>query len=532
MCGIAGIVGPLAAQRSLEELLTPLAHRGEPSFQNEVNITPNQFALGMHRLAIVDAPHGKQPKTTPDGKIICIFNGEIYNHVALKQELSPYFTFTSACDTEVILFSYCYWGEEFVHKLDGKFAIAIYDSIKEELILTRDPMGVKPIYYATEKNSFLFSSEIKSFSTCSDIETIDELPPGTLWNNGRILPYFKLPSFIPSEQNFSEATEKLATLLNSAVSKRIPGDAKAIASLLSGGIDSSIITYLAHKRHPNVVAYTLSVPGKESADLNAAKELCETFNITHKIVSPSISDMQQFYLREGVYMTESFEPVLVRNAVSYHFLCRQVTADGFKYCLNGEGADELFGGYDFVREASPSLRDKALEYSLRYIYRTYLQMADRASMYATLEARVPYMDRKLVEFCLTLPPEFRINDTQNKLILRQLYKNKLPDSITQRVKVGMNEGSGYGRNIPTESIYYQAVYNFYQSNSSVLENDLKVCHAYQEKYQLNIKDIEEVYNFARFHSYGFHRLRIEPTRLHLNTALKQDLIFDKHQLRA
>jgi asparagine synthase (glutamine-hydrolysing) len=525
MCGIAGIVGSLATEENLARLLKPISHRGESSFQNEINITNNKFALGMHRLAIVDAAHGKQPKTTTDGRIICIFNGEIYNHVALKQELFPYFTFTSACDTEVILFSYCHWGEEFVHKLDGKFALAIYDAIKGELILTRDPMGVKPLYYAKEKNSFLFSSEVKSFSEYSNIETIEELQPGTLWSNGRILPYFKLASFISSEQSFSIASEKLAILLNAAVSKRIPDDAKAIASLLSGGIDSSIITYLAHKIHPNVIAYTLSVPGRESADLNAAKELCETFNIKHKIVSPSTSDMQQFYLREGVYMTESFEPVLVRNAVSYHFLCRQVTADGFKYCLNGEGADELFGGYDFIREALPPLRDKALEYSLRHIYRTYLQMADRASMYATLEARVPYMDRKLVEFCLTLPPDFRINGSHNKHILRELYKGKLPDSITQRAKVGMNEGSGYGRNTPTESIYYQAVYNFYQSNSSVLENDLKICHVYQEKYQININDIEEVYNFSRFHSYGFHRLSMKPMRLHLNTALKQELIF-------
>ena len=529
MCGIAGIVGSLANQENLARLLNPISHRGESSFQNEINITYNKFALGMHRLAIVDAAHGKQPKITPDGKIICIFNGEIYNHVGLKQELSSYFTFTSACDTEVILFSYCQWGEAFVHKLDGKFAIAIYDSIKEKLILARDPMGVKPLYYTTYKNSLLFSSEVKSLSEYSDIETIEELPPGTLWSNGQILQYFKLPCFISSEQPFSIASKKLKVLLNAAVSKRIPGDAKAIASLLSGGVDSSIITYLAHKKHPNVIAYTLSVPGKESSDLNAAKDLCKTLHIKHKIVSPSISDMQQFYLREGVYMTEAFEPVLVRNAVSYHFLCRQVTEDGFKYCLNGEGADELFGGYDFIREASPSLRDKALEYSLRYIYSTYLQMADRASMYTTLEARVPYMDRKLVEFCLTLPSKFRINDDQNKLILRHLYRNKLPNNITYRIKVGMNEGSGYGRNIPTESIYYQAIYNFYQSSPLALENDLKVCYTYEEKYQLNINDIEEVYNFARFHSYGFHRLRMKPMRLHLNTALKKKLIFGNNK---
>lgn len=525
MCGIAGIVGPLASQQRLEQLLSPISHRGETYHQNEIKVNQHSYALGMHRLAIVDATHGQQPKTTPDGKIICIFNGEIYNHAELKQELSPHFTFTSACDTEVILFSYCYWGQDFIHKLDGKFSIAIYDCIKSQLLLVRDPLGVKPLYLATVRNNFLFSSELKSFSTCSEIETLEELLPGTLWHNGSSKLYFKLAPFVALEHTLPKALEELDKTLKSAVTKRIPQDAKAIACLLSGGIDSSIITYLAHKAHPNVIAYTLAVPGKESNDLFAATELCQALNITHKIVSPPVSDMQEFYLCEGVYMTESFEPVLVRNAVSYHFLCRQVAADGFKYCLNGEGADELFAGYDFIQQASPSLRDKVLEYSLRYIYRTYLQMADRASMYTTLEARVPYMDRKLVEFCLTLPPAFRIKGIQNKIILRQLYKNELPDTITQRRKVGMNEGSGYGRNLPTESIYYQAVCSFYQKNPMIFESDLKLCQSYQKDHQLNLADIEEVYNFARYHSYKFHRLKMNPVRLHLNTKFKHNLIF-------
>ena len=234
--------------------------------------------------------------------------------------------------------------------------------------------------------------------------------------------------------------------------------------------------------------------------------------------------MQLFYLDEGVYMTESFEPVLVRNAVSYHFLCRRVVADGFKFCLNGEGADELFGGYDFVREVPIHLQDDVIWHSLSIIHKTYLQMADRASMYATLEARVPYMDRDLIEFCLSLPPNARVSGNDNKVLLRQAFKNELPENITYRRKTGMNEGAGFGVNASKESIYHQAVDTYYKNHVSKFKEDLNLCNSVAIEGKLDLTDIEEVYNFARFVRLNYIKLRNSQNRLQLNTKLKKVLV--------
>ena len=233
--------------------------------------------------------------------------------------------------------------------------------------------------------------------------------------------------------------------------------------------------------------------------------------------------MGDFYLKHGVYMTESFEPVLVRNAVTYHFVCRQVAADGFKYCLNGEGADELFGGYDFVREAPKDKQDQLIWHSLSIIHNSYLKMADRASMYTTLEARVPFMDKHLVEFALNLPPQARIHGGINKFALRSLFTKELPEEITHRKKVGMNEGAGFGVNQSDQSIYYKAVKSYYDKEPQQYERDLALCIKEDEQNCVNYDQIEEVYNFARFVELGFKKLQGGSRRIQLNTPLRKEL---------
>jgi len=526
MCGIAGIIGENASETLLKQLLLPIAHRGEVSYRNEMLILPG-MAIGTHRLAIVDEASGRQPVQAKHEKVFCVFNGEIYNHAELRQQLILDNHFLSECDSEVVLYAYLRWGDEFVEHLDGKYAIAIFDENKNILILTRDRMGIKPLFYGRSRENWVFSSELKSLVTLKDdLADINELEPGSIWKNGVVKPYFNLKKFSNQKTSgipMSDYSLKLRDYLTKAVWKRIPEESRKIACLLSGGVDSSIITYLARKLHSKVVAYTLAAPHMPSADLIAAKTLCQRFDIEHIIVSPPVHEMQQFYLDEGVYMTESFEPVLVRNAVSYHFLCRQVVADGFKYCLNGEGADELFGGYDFVREAPIHLRDDIIWHSLSIIHKTYLQMADRASMYATLEARVPYMDKDLVDFCLALPPDARVNGNDNKVLLRQAFRDELPGSITQRRKTGMNEGSGFGVNASKESIYYQAVQTYYENHVSKFEEDLDLCKKLANG-KIDFAEIEEIYNFARFVRLNYIKLKNSQNRLQLNTTLKPRLV--------
>lgn len=525
MCGIAGILGTNVSENALRQLLDPIEHRGEKKYRYETLLTP-EIALGTHRLAIVDETHGQQPFQSQDRLVTTIFNGQIYNHKELREELSQEFNFNTECDTEVVLISYLKWGKDFVNHLDGQFAIALYDERKKELILARDPMGIKPLYYAYDKEKFFFSSEIKSLSKTLDSEII-ELSPGHLWANSQQAPYFSLGTFNSAKDFNKEGppyTPLLKEALKKAVGKRIKENDSQIACLLSGGVDSSIVTYLASRVHPNVTAYTLSEPHKNSDDLKSSSKLADFLKIKHVVVSPSIEEMSQFYLQYGVYMTESFEPVLARNAVAYHFVCKQVAADGFKYCLNGEGADELFGGYDFIKEAPTEMQDDLIRHSLSIIHNSYLKMADRASMFTTLEARVPYMDKELVDLAMSLPPQARISGDMNKVALRSLFHGELPEEIIYRKKVGMNEGAGFGINHPNQSIYYQAVKSYYENTPHQYEKDLTLCAKENEQNTVNLDHMEEVYNFARFVEFGFKKLKDGTKRLQLNTSLRKELI--------
>ncbi|MBN8523513.1 MAG: 7-cyano-7-deazaguanine synthase [Rickettsiales bacterium] len=526
MCGIAGIIGRGADKTFLTQLLAPISHRGEEKYRNEISVLPG-MAIGAHRLAIVDEYSGKQPKHDNNKKVFCVFNGEIYNHSQLRQELLSDNNFLSQCDSEVVLYSYLRWGNKFIQHFDGKFALAIYNSNNQTLILARDPMGVKPLYYAHYQDNLIFSSELKSFSNIKDNSLeIMELEPGSMLKEGIIIKYYTLSNFVKQQSfNFpADNTSKLKYYLTNAVRKRIPQESSKLACLLSGGIDSSVITYIASKIHPRVVAYTLAAPGIQSADLQSAKELCDKLDIEHIVVSPSISEMQAFYLKHGTYMTESFEPILVRNAVSYYFLCCKVAQDGFKYCLNGEGADELFGGYDFVREVPTVHQDSIIWYSLSIIHKTYLQMADRASMFTTLEARVPYMDKELVKFCLSLPPETRINRDNNKVLLRKLFVEELPLNIVNRRKSGMNEGAGFGINASNNSIYYNAVKEHYQRYPHKYQKDLVICKRNDKYQQIDLTSIEEVYNFGKFVKFNYIRLKDSVRRLQLNSSLRPDTL--------
>ena len=520
MCGIAGIVGLAANEALLNKMLVRIAHRGESAYRHENRIF-NNIAIGMNRLAIVDEPNGKQPFTNNAG-VFCIFNGEIYNCVQLRQELAEYCQFTTTCDTEVVLQSYVYWGEKFIEKLDGKFALCIIDLNKNQFILARDHIGIKPLYYAKWNDSILFSSEMKSFCDVTEVDNIKLIAPGSIMVNGITRTYYEVP---PLSLTTDKATlSGIKSRLIDAVGKRIPKDVNKVACLLSGGVDSSIILYLATQFHAEVEAFTFANPNQESADLEAARRLCDDLKINHVVVSPAENELMEFYLKKGVYLTESYEPVLVRNAVSYHYVCKAVRDKGYKFVLNGEGADEIFGGYAFFKEIETHKRDTVIRESLLTIHQTYLQMADRASMFATLEARVPFMDKALIDYSMTFPSSFRINGEQDKWALRQLFKEELPEYITQRAKTGMNEGAGFGRNRPTESIYYKAIKHHYEANPELQKSDFELCERYAPLFKINLDHLEEIYNFPRFVEYGYERYALAHQRLQLNTPLVRDII--------
>lgn len=494
-------------------MLQQLRHRGEPSYFAEVSMVGNAV-IGCNRLGITDEPHGAQPKRSAGGRWTGVMNGEIYNHRDIRKELAAAATDS---DIEALLLSVDAWGVPGISRLEGMFAFCLVDTASRYL-LGRDRLGVKPMYYGFAEDTLYFASELKALAQVSGLQSIMELPGGCLLEDGQQVRYYQPPppsrkpgAVTPNEMN------QLRQSLESAVKACLPEDDGPVAVLLSGGVDSSTIAMLTERLHRGpVVAYTLGTGASTSEDVAAASEVCRTFDIEHIIVSPLSDDLTRLYLNAGVWMTESFETALVRNAVSYFHLCEAVRRDGFKFCLSGEGADEVFGGYDYMRLSQD--KDAAIARSLSNIQRTYLQMADRASMFATLEVRVPYMERCVVEAAMDLPSSGRIGLIESKSALRQLYKGVMPDAIRLRPKLGMNAGGGYGGNNPGESVYHQAVLNHYSSHPGLLARDLKVANAFPVQPAIDLDDAEQVFNLTRFKDFGFDKLIGVAARQQLNTS--------------
>lgn len=513
MCGIAGAIGPRASRSQVVRMLQQMRHRGEPAYFGEIG-TGGGAVIGCNRLAITDELHGAQPKRITAGRWIGVMNGEIYNHREIRQAIGGAQT---ESDTEALLLCMEAWGAVGIGRLEGMFACCLVDD-RGAYLLARDRLGVKPLYYGLFDETIYFASELKALAGVPGIDLISELPAGHVLQDGALISYYQPP--MPVRRKGEVTTEEgdsLREALTSAVSACLPGGSAPVAVLLSGGVDSATIAMLTRRLHAGrVVAYTLGTGECRSEDVDAAAVVCRSFDIEHVLVSPSVADMTRLYVNAGVWMTESFEPALIRNAVSYFFLSERVRKDGFKFCLSGEGADEIFGGYDYMRLVEDP--DLAISASLHNIQRTYLQMADRASMFATLEVRVPYMERCVVEAAMALPSAGRVGSAHSKAGLRALYHGILPETIRLRSKLGMNAGGGYGSNNPGDSIYHHAVLRHYAVHPDLLDRDREVARTFPVRPSIDFDDAEQVFNMARFYEYGFAKLANAAQRRQLNTA--------------
>ncbi|MGV8001688.1 asparagine synthase-related protein [Photorhabdus temperata subsp. temperata] len=521
MCGIAGVFGNHAAQYDVRNMLLNISHRGESSYQAEIKQAAG-FKFGTNRLAIVDEKMGQQPFSSPDGKVHCILNGEIYNHNELRENLQEHYSFKSSCDSEVVLAGYLYMGEEIFAHIQGMYAVAIYDSHKNTWYLARDHLGIKPLYYAFDADHCLFSSELKSFYGLN-VDVIRDFPCGAVMKNRVFVKLgrnYRFDDANSGKWNDFDAVNVGIDKLKQAVSKMLPRTGETAACMLSGGVDSSsILTLMRYLHDGPIVAYTFyNKDASSSDDYDAAKIICEHLDVPLKVVTPTIYQLTDFYKKKGVWMTETYEPALVRNAVSYHFLSQQISDDGFKFAISGEGADEVLGGYDYFQLLPKNQIDQAIGHSLKQLNHTYLKMADRASMFATLEVRVPYLDEDWVTFNTDLPGEFRIRGSENKWLLRNLMSQMMPDIIRKRPKLGMNQGAGFGSNDPGKSIYYNAIFEYYKNSPEKMLADLKTLANYKNDYQIDESNPEEVFNFCRYVEHGFIRLEGSSQRPQLNTS--------------
>lgn len=435
MCGILLLHG-LSAQKRLPQSLKRLIHRG-PDGYKVYNHPGGLTALGFSRLAINDeSSKGQQPYT--HGELVGATNGEIYNHRALINRFD--LPIKSECDTEVILPLFKKLGVKFIYQLDGFYSGVILDSKTDTAFCFRDTVGKKPLFYGYSNGDFFITSELKTFDT---IERFEVVPMGVSkieLRSGYLSKVSRNPiqtSLIRSDEN------TLRTILMNAVEKRMPPRAQTLGLFLSGGLDSSIIAYLATQIRDDIVFYTLA--DSNSPDLAYVQLIAGALNIkTLKVISlPSVATLPSL-LKAVIYATESYNPSVISNGLATYLLAEAAKRDNIKVVLTGEGADELFCGYHNFRNGE-AWRETRLNL-IADLHFTELRRLDSCTMAHGVEARCPFLDKSIKTFSdiLTYDDFFDNSNGEmvNKKILRNAFGRVLPPRIISRLKTSFDVGSG------------------------------------------------------------------------------------------
>jgi asparagine synthase (glutamine-hydrolysing) len=442
MCGISGIWGQ-AKEIPVRNMMRKQAHRGPDG--EGVHIVRNTGVFGHRRLSIMDPEKGSQPIYNEDGSAVIIANGEIYNHPALRQGLETRHHFGSTSDSETILHLFEEQGIEAVPQLQGMFAFAVAE--ENNLLLARDPIGIKPLYYGVDNNGnseeiFYFASELKALADWAD--EVREFPPGTYYHSQRgFRPYYTLPTNEPRNLPLDHFVKRLRQTLEEAVGKRLMSDVP-LGAFLSGGLDSSIIAAIARQHMDELHTFSVGVEG--SSDVEAARLVARHIDsIHHEYLYTPQEVMAK--LPEIIYHLESFDQDLTRSAIPCYF-CARLASDYAKVILTGEGADELFAGYTYYKDFNNSDEiHRELHRSVAALHNINLQRVDRLTMCHGIEGRVPFLDVAMIELALSISPTLKLVENQSgqpieKWILRKACEDLLPSEIVWRDKEQFDEGSG------------------------------------------------------------------------------------------
>jgi asparagine synthase (glutamine-hydrolysing) len=434
VCGIAAGWGPEAGAL-VEAMLPRIAHRGPDGR----GVWGEGFArLGHVRLAILDLEGGAQPMTNERGDLAIAFNGEVYNHLELRAPLEGRHRFRSRSDTEVLLHLYEEEAEDMLASMDGMFALALAGP--RGLLLARDPLGIKPLYYGWKGDTFLAASELKAFPPMDDLVM---LPAGHAVVPGEA-PWRFAPPFPPAPSltapSAHEARAEVRARLDRAVTKRLMSDVP-VGVFLSGGLDSSVVAALMRPHALELHSFTAGMEG--APDLAAAREVARRLDTVHHELIYAEADVQRA-LPEVIRHLESFDAPLVRSAVPMYFIAK-LASEHVKVVLMGEGADELFAGYAYLERlgGGERLRRELSGITVR-LQDTNLQRGDRMTMAHGIEGRVPFLDLGLVRYVSRLPVELiePRPDRPEKWLLREACRGLLPDGILQRKKMKFSEGAG------------------------------------------------------------------------------------------
>jgi asparagine synthase (glutamine-hydrolysing) len=447
MCGIAGCFGGRDT-KTINRMLDAMPHRG-PDDRGIHNV--NGTVLGHTRLSIVDVAGGHQPILANGNEAGIICNGEIYNFRRLRRGLVSSHPFKTHSDTETILHLYREKGPECVQDLDGMFAFALYDG--EDYMLARDPIGIKPLYYGHLGDRLYFASELGAM-TLAGVNEVHEFPAGHYYTPEKgFVEYYKMPEIEDHLlTDIDDTCEIIRDTFVQAVKKRLLSDKEIhVGSFCSGGLDSSLVAAIAAEEIPNLHTFVVGMRdenGMESDDLKASRIAAKHIGSTHHELIFTEEDYYEA-LPTVIQKLESYDPSLVRCAVPCYFTCK-LAADYVTVVLTGEGADEVFTGYHYMKHFPMDLLNQEAKRCIGNLHNINLQRADRMGMFFSLELRVPFLDVAMIDLAMKIPPELKIRESEKvgakieKWILRKAFEDEgyLPDDILWRYKVQYTQGAG------------------------------------------------------------------------------------------
>ena len=464
MCSILAVLDlqtdPASLRRKALELSRCMRHRG-PDWSG---IYADDHAVLAHeRLAIVDLNSGAQPLYSPDGKVVLAVNGEIYNHRELRAELGDY-QFQTESDCEVILALYEAHGTDFLDRLNGIFAFALYDSRDGTWLVGRDHIGIIPLYQGRDEHGNLYvASEMKALTPV--VKQLWEFAPGHYQRGGGGQPAPEPVKYYQRSWTSYDAVKDVVTDkaalrkgLEDAVVRQLMTDVP-YGVLISGGLDSSVISALAQKHAskrveddeqteawwPKLHSFAIGLEG--SPDLANARVVADHLGTIHHELKYTIQEGLDA-MRDVIYHVETYDVTTIRASTPMFLMARKIRAMGIKMVLSGEGADELFGGYLYFHKA-PSAQefheesvDKVLALNLFDCARANKSMAAWG-----VEARVPFLDKAFVDIAMgqVNPADKMCGDGKmEKHLLREVFGELLPHSVAWRQKEQFSDGVGYG----------------------------------------------------------------------------------------
>ena len=459
MCGIVSIFNIKKQTHELREkalrMSQKIRHRG-PDWSGIY--CGGSAILAHERLSIIDPESGGQPLFSPDRKVVLAVNGEIYNHQEIRRQYAGRYDFQTGSDCEVILALYRDKGIDFLEDISGIFAFTLYDEEKDAFLIARDPIGVIPLYIGYDSDATVYvASELKALEgQCERYEPF--LPGHYYWSKepGMKRYYHRDWFEYDAVKNNEASVDAIRDALKDSVRRQLMSDVP-YGVLLSGGLDSSIISAIAEKFSEHRIEdnsqtraywprlHSFAVGLKGAPDLSKAKLVADHIGTVHHEINYTIQEGLDA-IRDVIYFIETYDVTTVRASTPMYLLARVIKSMGIKMVLSGEGADEVFGGYLYFHKApsAKAFHEETVRKLSKLHYYDCLRANKSLSAWG-VEGRVPFLDKEFLDVAMRTNPDAKMchGSTIEKKIVREAFADMLPAEIAWRQKEQFSDGVGY-----------------------------------------------------------------------------------------